>query len=214
MQHVENTSNNISALAPYRLLLFYPDSAKPASPHSLPAMTIYSFWIFDRHCQCTYHRDYKRPGRKLRPGSDKLATGTATVTIPDQPQQQRQQQQQQNALSVEDDSKLVFGVVFSLRNIVSKLAGEKEPFFAFATSKYRLHFLETLTNLRFVMVTDLSVDGSNIRPILEQIYAGLYVEYVVKNPLSPADHSPESYSVDNELFALGLDRFLRPLAIF
>jgi hypothetical protein len=54
----------------------------------------------------------------------------------------------------------------------------KESFFVFRTSKYKLHFYETQTNLRFVMITDLKVDG--IRPILEQIHAGLYVEYVIK----------------------------------
>ncbi|KAK9368948.1 Longin-like domain-containing protein [Lipomyces kononenkoae] len=171
-------------------------------------MTIYSFWIFDRHCNCIYHKDYKRPYRQLRPRSEFGSQGA------------NDEKKQTNGggpptgkgpLSVDDDAKLVFGVVFSLRNIVTKLAGEKESFFVYRTSKYKLHFYETQTNMRFVMITDLKVDG--IRPILEQIHAGLYVEYVIKNPISPVEHV-NGVRVNNELFNLGLDRFLRPLSIF
>ncbi|KAK9322691.1 Longin-like domain-containing protein [Lipomyces orientalis] len=169
-------------------------------------MTIYSFWIFDRHCECIYHKDYKRPYRQLRPRPD-----LGSDAIDEKKQPSGGPPTGKGPLSVDDDAKLVFGVVFSLRNIVTKLAGEKESFFVFRTSKYKLHFYETQTNLRFVMITDLKVDG--IRPILEQIHAGLYVEYIIKNPLSPVDHT-NGVGVNNELFSLGLDRFLRPLSIF
>ncbi|KAK7204544.1 Longin-like domain-containing protein [Myxozyma melibiosi] len=177
-------------------------------------MTIYSFWIFDRHCECIYHKDFKRPQRVLRPPT--LASTTGDTKENAQQQQKRVVSsggppKGTGPLTVDDEAKLVFGVVFSLRNMVTKLAGDRESFFAFKTSKYKLHFFETQTNLRFVMVTDVRVEG--IRPILEQIYAGLYVEYVVKNPLSPPEH-PGGEGVNNELFSLGLDRFLTPLEIF
>ncbi|KAK9469317.1 Longin-like domain-containing protein [Lipomyces arxii] len=162
-------------------------------------MTIYSFWIFDRHCDCIFYKDYKRPSRRLQSkpevDKDKHRGGPATGTSP---------------LSVDDDAKLIFGSVFAIRNLITKLAGSKESFFAFKTSKYKLHFYETQTNLRFVMITDTEAEG--VRPILEQVHAGLFVEYVIKNPLSPAEHS--FGGVDNELFNLGLDRFLQPLAMF
>ncbi|KAK9448909.1 Longin-like domain-containing protein [Limtongia smithiae] len=166
-------------------------------------MTIFSFYIFDRHCECIYHQDFKRPQRQLRPkvSSKRLSKDGGVTAITED----------FKMVSVEDDAKLVFGVVFSLRNMITKLAGEKEQFFLYRTSKYKLHFYETPSNLRFVLVTDPEVDS--LRIILEQIYIGLYVEYVAKNALAPTEHAGGA-GVNNELFSLGLDRFLRPLAIF
>jgi len=59
--------------------------------------------------------------------------------------------------------------------------------------------------MKFVMLTD--VKTTNLRVVLHQIWATLYVEYVVKNPLSPVEH-PGGVGVNNELFELGLDRFV------
>ncbi|KAK9459064.1 Longin-like domain-containing protein [Lipomyces oligophaga] len=174
-------------------------------------MTIYNFYIFDRHCECIFHRDFKHPERVLQSSQIARKTNADGLLPPKVRASEGPPKRSNEPLAVDDEVKLVFGVVFSLRNIVSKLSGEKEAFFTYKTSKYRLHFFETLTNLRFVMITDLSVEG--VRPILEQIYAGLFVEYVVKNPLSPPEHIGGE-GVNNELFSLGLDRFLRPLAIF
>lgn len=55
------------------------------------------------------------------------------------------------------------------------------------------------------MLTD--VKTSNLRVVLHQIWATLYVEYVVKNPLSPVEH-PGGIGVNNELFELSLERFV------
>ncbi|KAK9456540.1 Sybindin-like protein [Dipodascopsis uninucleata] len=163
--------------------------------------------------ECVYHRDFKRPYRQLKSKSDaasEVSSISGAAEVSSEKRSSAGTQSARDPLTVDDDAKLVFGVVFSLRNMVTKLVGEKEQFFAFRTTKYKLHFYETQTNLRLVMITDLKVDG--LRPILEQIYAGLYVEYVVKNPLSPIFSN--GVGIDNELFSLGLDRFLRPLAIF
>ncbi len=47
----------------------------------------------------------------------------------------------------------------------------KEGFLSFQTSKYRLHYYETPSGLRFVMNTDLSV--SNARETLQHIYSNV-----------------------------------------
>ena len=107
-------------------------------------------------------------------------------------------------LSAEDNAKLVFGTVFSLRNMVRKLGGEEDSFVSYRTSHYKLHFYETPTNLKFVIVTDTKMN--NLRIVLHQIYVSLYVEYVVKNPLSPIEHT-NGQGVDCELFEAGLDQF-------
>jgi hypothetical protein len=126
-------------------------------------------------------------------------------------------------LSSEDDAKLIFGTVFSLRNMVRKLGGEDDrfeshaagmsktaltqmrSFLSYRTSQYKLHYYETPTNTKFVMLTDTK--SGSMRIALQQIYVNCYVEYVVKNPLSPAEH-PGGVGVNNELFEASLEQFV------
>lgn len=46
-----------------------------------------------------------------------------------------------------------------------------------------------------------------LQQYLHQIWALLYVEYVVKNPLAPTEH-PGGVGVANELFEGGLETFV------
>jgi hypothetical protein len=109
------------------------------------------------------------------------------------------------ALTQSDDEKLVFGLVFSLRNLVTKLGGDDDTFLSYRTGEYKLHYYETPTRMKFVMLTDTKV--INLRQYLHQIWANLYVEYVVKNPLAPTEH-PAGIGVANELFERGLEAFI------
>lgn len=78
-----------------------------------------------------------------------------------------------------NDAKLIFGTVFSLRNIVRKLGGEDDAFISYRTGQYRMHYYETPTNLRFVMLTDTST--MSMRNVLHQVYINLWVEYGMSN---------------------------------
>lgn len=78
-------------------------------------------------------------------------------------------------------------------------------FLSYRTGEYKLHYFETPTNLKFVMLTDTRI--GNMRTVLHQIWANLYVEYVVKNPISPVEH-PGGIGVANELFEGGLEGFM------
>ena len=103
----------------------------------------------------------------------------------------------------DDDAKLVFGTVFSLRNMVRKLGGEEDKydfpgqqtrqknnrttgltthssFVSYSTSQYKLHYYETPTNIKFVMLTDLK--SPSMRLALQQIYINLFVEYGMSSP--------------------------------
>ncbi|KAK4190413.1 Longin-like domain-containing protein [Podospora australis] len=142
-------------------------------------MVVYSFYIFDRHTECIYQKSW------LPPPSIQTTTTSSS-----------------------DNAKLVFGTVFSLRNMVRKLGGEDDAFISFRTAQYKLHYYETASSLRFVMLTDIST--LSMRNVLHQIYINLWVEYVVKNPLSPVEHKGGE-GVRNELFELGLDQFIRGL---
>jgi len=90
--------------------------------------------------------------------------------------------------------------------MVRKLGGPDDSFISFRTGQYKLHYYETPTNIKFVMLTDTQT--LNMRNVLHQIYVNLYVEFVVKNPLSPVEH-PGGEGVANELFELALDQFVK-----
>jgi len=112
--------------------------------------------------------------------------------------------------------------------MVRKLGGPDDNFISYRTSIYKLHYFETPTNLKFVMLTDTRM--INLRHVLNQIYINLYVEFgefvfsplaleyvrdwgsnsprvVVKNPLSPVEH-PGGVGVNCEMFEAGLDQFV------
>lgn len=55
------------------------------------------------------------------------------------------------------------------------------------------------------MLTDIK--SGSMRIALQQIYVNCYVEYVVKNPLSPVEH-PGGLGVNNELFEASLGQFV------
>ena len=74
-----------------------------------------------------------------------------------------------------DDAKLIFGTVFSLRNMVRKLGGEDDAFISYRTAQYKLHYYETASNLRFVMLTDTGT--LSMRNVMHQIYINLWCEY-------------------------------------
>ncbi|KAF2114975.1 Longin-like domain-containing protein [Lophiotrema nucula] len=161
-------------------------------------MVLYSFYIFDRHTECIYSKRWTRPvsssGKPTRPQSG------SSITSDSSPAPTR------GVMSHSDDEKLIFGLVFSLRNMVQKLGGEDDTFLSYRTGEYKLHYYETPTRMKFVMLTDTK--QNNLRPYLHQIWANLYVEYVVKNPLAPVEH-PGGIGVANELFERGLETFIK-----
>ncbi|KAF9875478.1 trapp complex subunit [Colletotrichum karsti] len=169
-------------------------------------MVVYSFYIFDRHTECIYLKTWlpaaDRPTSQPPQPPPSSSAGAAAA-----PPSQQLRRGNQTGLG-SDDAKLVFGTVFSLRNMVRKLGGDDDAFISYRTSGYKLHYYETPSNLRFVMLTDTAT--LSMRNVLHQIYINLWVEYVVKNPLSPAEHKGGE-GVKNELFELGLDQFIRGL---
>jgi len=172
-------------------------------------MVVYSFYIFDRHTECIYSKLWARQDRPIssggslkptRPISDASAASSG-LALDMGPARSRPAR-----LSAQDDAKLIFGTIFSLRNMVRKLGGPDDSFISYRTGQYKLHYYETPTNVKFVMLTDTHT--LNMRNVLHQIYVNLYVEFVVKNPLSPVEH-PGGVGVANELFELALDQFVK-----
>ncbi|KAL8400211.1 hypothetical protein RB594_000559 [Gaeumannomyces avenae] len=169
-------------------------------------MAVYSFYIFDRHTECIYTKQWLPPPRDEAATAAGAGAGAGAIGGGGGGGGGRGKAVRDSRA---DDAKLIFGTVFSLRNMVRKLGGDDDAFVAYRTAQYKLHFYETPTNLRFVLLTDTA--SMSMRNVLHQIYINLWVEYVVKNPLSPAEHRGGE-GVKNELFELGLDQFIRGLA--
>ncbi|KAJ1740292.1 TRAPP complex subunit bet5 [Coemansia sp. RSA 1821] len=118
--------------------------------------------------------------------------------------------------AMEEEAKLVYGVVYSTRNIINKFNGKDSPqggnpggFMSFATSTYRLHYYEAPTGVKFVLNTD--VNTTSMQPVLEMIYRNIYVEYVVKNPLFAIDPLA-STPIENDYFRAVLNNYIREIS--
>lgn len=64
---------------------------------------------------------------------------------------------------------LRFCFVFDATNTTSR------SFISYRTGQYKLHYYETPTSIKFVMLTD--TQSLNMRNVLHQIYVNLYVEF-------------------------------------
>ncbi|KAI0745350.1 snare-like protein [Earliella scabrosa] len=208
-------------------------------------MTIYSLYIFDRHCTCVYYQDWHRTLRPKQaveggmlpavyapvyPSSNPesmynnrtslVSSGIVVAVNDDGPHTPLPTQLTSpiaplpppptSQLSFDEEAKLVYGVVLSLRNMIKKLSGKDEQFVNYETSTYKLHLYETLSGYKFVMLSDPNVDS--LRFVLRQIYAGPFLEYVVRNPL--VDMDSRERGIDNEYFRMSTDRLIRGLTVF
>jgi len=114
------------------------------------------------------------------------------------------------SLPFDEEAKLVYGVVISLRNMIKKISGRDEQFVNYRTSGYKLHLFETLSGYKFVILSDPKTDS--LRFVLRQIYAGPFLEYVVRNPLLKMDSRQQG--IDNEYFKSSVDKLIRALSVF
>lgn len=103
----------------------------------------------------------------------------------------------------------MYGSLFSIKSFVNKISpiDPREGFLFYKTNKYALHFFETPSGLKFVMNTDTSSSG--VKEMLQQLYAKVFVEYAVRNPL----WMPGT-PVTSDLFKVKLDEFVRQSAIY
>ncbi|KAF6147742.1 hypothetical protein GIB67_006715 [Kingdonia uniflora] len=122
-------------------------------------------------------------------------------------------------LSSQQDHKLMFGLLFSLKSFTTKmdpsnvekgnlgvpqLPGQGCSFHSFRTNTYKLSFMESPSGIKIILVT--SPKAGDLRESLKYIY-NLYVEYVVKNPL----YTPGT-PIRSELFNTNLDQYVKNLA--
>lgn len=216
-------------------------------------MTIYSLYIFDRHCDCVYYQSWHRTtpiraGKDVLPGvapDVSLATlnaqtdplnpqaippssqhHTGAAVLPSTRLQEQRQAQaglsasrpsappsQKKGLPFDEESKLIYGVLFSLRSMVKKLSTrEEEAFIAYRTSSYKLHLFETLSGYKFVLFSDANVES--LRFVLKSIYQTAFVEFVVRNPMITMDSKVSGKGIDNQAFRQAVHSFVSSLSVF
>lgn len=127
-------------------------------------LSAFSLYVYDRRGACIFFHEW----------TDIIDSGSPQDAPTTQPRQR-------------PDIFLVFGLLFELKTLAAKLSPTdmKEGLQSFSTNKYTLHHFQTATGLRFVLNTppsDLRAKRE-ARTALIHIYAQLYVNLVVKNPL-------------------------------
>ncbi|KAG7099752.1 hypothetical protein E1B28_001565 [Marasmius oreades] len=115
-------------------------------------------------------------------------------------------------LSFDEEAKLVYGVVLSLRNMIKKISGRDEQFVNYRTSSYKLLLFETISGYKFTLLSDPFADSTSLRLALRGVYVGPFLEYVVRNPLVTMDS--KTHGIDNEYFRSSVDRVMRGLPAF
>lgn len=103
----------------------------------------------------------------------------------------------------------MYGSLFSIKSFVSKISpiDPREGFLFYKTNKYALHYYETPSGLKFVLNTDTSSTG--VKETLQQLYAKVFVEYAVRNPLW-VPGTP----ITSDLFKVKLDDFIKNCPIY
>uniref|UniRef100_A0A7S4P1M2 Trafficking protein particle complex subunit n=1 Tax=Paramoeba aestuarina TaxID=180227 RepID=A0A7S4P1M2_9EUKA len=84
-------------------------------------------------------------------------------------------------LSLAEEQKLMFGLIYSLKSFVSKSSPQTgDTFKYYKTSTYKLHFFESLTGIKFILLTEPG--AGDLSATLKEIYNN-YVRFCTKNPL-------------------------------
>ncbi|KAH7727882.1 trafficking protein particle complex subunit 1 [Aphelenchoides avenae] len=109
----------------------------------------------------------------------------------------------QAGMSRDEEFKLVYGMLLSLRSFSGKLSTKdgQQLVRNFRTSAYKMNYMETATGLKMVLNTD--PDAAGIPELLRTVYQ-IFVETVLKNPL--CDTTRE---VDSSMFQTKVDELIR-----
>jgi trafficking protein particle complex subunit 1 len=151
-------------------------------------MAVHSLHIFDRKGKTLYTKRYA------------AASASAESEDPEQLSEQR---------------KLVFGMIFSLREIAKMLApptsNDNSGLHSVKTGASTLHNYETSSGLRFALYTTPGANNSQTnggkaeRAALSHIYDELWIQCVTRSPL----YIPTSPNVAETNFEQKLDAFLK-----
>jgi len=114
-----------------------------------------------------------------------------------------------NSLSTDEERKLIFGMIHSIKAFVDKMSPKdgQNGFHSYTTNEYKLHFYESPSGFKFILTTDIRV--GNTSDILRKLYSQVYVKYVVRNPLCELNQT-----IKSSLFESKLESFICDLPFY
>jgi len=106
----------------------------------------------------------------------------------------------------DEKRKLVFGMLFSLKDFTHKLSprAESEELHVVKTKSFCLHHYESATGLMFVLNSDTETPNQYQR--LEHLYKNVYIDYVARNPLYD---SRGGRQIQSQIFTTKVEKYLR-----
>ncbi|GKY97530.1 hypothetical protein MPSEU_000711200 [Mayamaea pseudoterrestris] len=119
----------------------------------------------------------------------------------------------QDAETLSEQRKLVFGMLYSLREIAAALTPQQgnhqiKDLHSVKTGASTLYNYETSSGLRFAMYVTgdaaSTTHAASIRAALDYIYNDLYISYVTRSPL----YRPKTPNVEETNFEAKLDAYL------
>jgi hypothetical protein len=121
-------------------------------------------------------------------------------------------------LTDEENRKLIFGMIFSLREVAANLSPDEGDadggLHSVRTGASTLHNYETASGLRFAMYTDNTnlnqQTNQSIRDALAHVYNELWIECVTRSPL----FDPSKPNVESTNFEQQVDSYLSSQAWF
>lgn len=160
---------------------------------------IFSFYVYSRSGACLFHEKWNAG-----------VGGGRAVTYSDP----------------EEEKRLLFGLIFSLKEFVFKLAPQSqqgdstaadgaqgaqpmEGLQRYQTGAYTCHHYETPSGLRFILMTDNQ--AGDLSATLRYIYAQIYIDTVVNNPLSDVKTAK---TINSQLFRAQLKQYLESQPCF
>ncbi|KAF0278776.1 hypothetical protein FOG50_00380 [Hanseniaspora uvarum] len=137
---------------------------------------IYSFWIFDKHCNCIYAVEFDTDKKEIQ----RLTT---------------------NKSHMHEKAKLMYGLIFSMSRLTTTYYHKSidhnddddlfpltSDFKKISTGSYSIHTLKTNTGLIFSLVTDIN-EQDRMETELQYIYKEIYLKNITLNPFEYNDYA-------------------------
>mmetsp|Transcript_3091 Transcript_3091/g.5447 ORF Transcript_3091/g.5447 Transcript_3091/m.5447 type:complete len:152 (+) Transcript_3091:60-515(+) len=149
-------------------------------------MAIYCMYIFDRNGNCLLYREWNRT--RLR-------------------------------VDIAGEEKNLYGMLFALCNFCRQLSGHDSTssgLHFYETGSYALHYYQTLTGLRFIMMTNPKIANFDVVQTLKHIYESIYVQYTSLNAFYTHNTSVSNQSncAENSELIKHLDSHIKSLSIY
>ncbi|OMJ27646.1 Trafficking protein particle complex subunit 1 [Smittium culicis] len=107
---------------------------------------------------------------------------------------------------------LLFAITFFSFFIPRPFGGNTGNFYSYKTHNYKCHYFESPSGIKLVLNTDTNIDS--MQQTLQHIYSHIYVEYIVKSPLSSISIKRPQTFESSDAFKAALNTYIQSLPSF